>query len=118
MKEKDIKKIIEKSKVKTSLDFTDKLMAEVENDTPQQVTIKFWSLNQIAIGFVLVAVISGFLVFKVSDIPLFNGSIAIPFIWSLILLLGLNYILSLNAYRPLYWQHHKFRIDHLENRNA
>jgi hypothetical protein len=101
MNEKDIKKLIEKSEVNTSFNFTNKLMKEIETQNSLQTTITFWSVRQIVIGFVLVAVISSYLIYKVLELKISTGNVAVPFVWSLILLLGLNYLLSINNYKPI-----------------
>tara|TARA_R110002049_G_scaffold238215_1_gene411330 strand:- start:206 stop:535 length:330 start_codon:yes stop_codon:yes gene_type:complete len=99
MKEKGIKKIIEKSEVTTSLDFTDRLLAEIEKDKPQEETIQFWNLRQIVCGFIIVVMGSGFLVYKLSELALSESNTVIPILWSLSLLLGLSYVLSINSYQ-------------------
>lgn len=97
MKENDIKNIVEKSEVKTKADFTDNLMAQLEAERVERATsIKFWSLHHIIIGFVLVALVSGFLFYGLtkSYIPQFNP--IVPLLWALMVLLGLNYVLGLS----------------------
>jgi len=101
MNEKDIKKLIEKSKVNTSFNFTDKLMQEIETQDFLQTTIVFWSVRQIVIGFILVAVISSYLIYKILELKISTGNVAVPFVWSLILLLGLNFLLSINNHKPI-----------------
>jgi len=99
MNEKDIKKLIEKSKVNTRFNFTDRLMQKIETQNSLQTSITFWSFRQIVIGFILVAVISGYLIYKILGLNISTGNAAVPFVWSLILLLGLNYLLSINNYK-------------------
>ncbi|MDC6390473.1 hypothetical protein PP182_17420 [Maribacter sp. PR1] len=96
MKEEDYKAIIGKSEVNTNVDFTDKLMSKIESRTQLEKQVEFWSVRQIAVGFVLIAVISGFLSYNISVLFVIKSSAAIPLLWSLILLLGLSYLLSIN----------------------
>ncbi len=100
MNEKDIKKLIKKSKVNTSLNFTDKLMQEIETQNSLQTAITFWSVRQIVIGFTLTAVVSCYLIYKILEPKISTGNVVVPFAWSLILFLGLSYLLSINYYRP------------------
>ncbi|RDK88325.1 hypothetical protein [Marinirhabdus gelatinilytica] len=99
MKEEKLKKIVERSEVKTDRYFVDKVMANIENDAIQPKKVKFWSPFQIAIGFVLVAIVSGFLVYNISTAFLLNGNIAIPLVWSIFLLLGLKHLLFVHRWK-------------------
>ena len=91
--------IVEKSEIKTSLDFTDRLLAEIEKENPQRETIEFWPLGQILIGFVLIAVVSGILFYKIAELSFLESSPIVPFVWSLVLLFGLNHTISLSKYK-------------------
>ncbi|MCT8339054.1 hypothetical protein [Altibacter lentus] len=102
MKEKNIKKTIQKSELKTKTGFTDDLMSAIENEQIKEKPIKFWSVGRIIIGFILFTVVSGFIVYNISFLLLPNGGVSVPFVWSLILLLGLSYILSMNKYKSSY----------------
>ncbi|TYP74403.1 hypothetical protein [Aquimarina intermedia] len=101
MKDKDIKKLIEKSEVATSVDFTDKVMQKIEaqNVLPSSITI--WSLRQIIVGFILVTVISIYLIHHFLGLKILAGNIAVPFFWTLLLLMGLNYLLTINRYKKI-----------------
>lgn len=101
MKDKSIKKIIEKSEVKTSADFTNTLMAEIEKEASLQEPVKFWTTNQILLGFALITIVSGYLVYKLSNYIFSENSTIIPLLWAFILLLGLSYVLGINDYKKL-----------------
>ena len=96
MKEKDIKKIIVKSELKTNADFTNNLMAQIKGVQPQRYPIKLWTLKHLTIGFIVLTATSGFLLYTISNKFSFTGSAFVPLIWSLVLLLGFSYLLSMN----------------------
>lgn len=101
MNEQQFKQLIEKSEVKTSENFTESLMSNIEQEIQPKTSIQPWSLYQIAIGFMVVSILSGYLVYKISEVFSFNSKIAVPFVWSIVLLFGLSYVLSLKNDHPM-----------------
>ncbi len=99
MNESDIKKLLKKSEINTTSDFTDKLMSKIQRKAVYEEPVNFWSLRRIIMGFLVVTLVSGFLVYKISQFYVSTDGVAIPFVWSLLLLLGLNYLLSVNSYK-------------------
>ena len=99
MKEDVLKKIIKKSELKTRADFADSLMVKLDAQNSAKKPVKFWSIGNIVIGFAVLAVFSGFLVYSSSKAFPLMGGVAIPFIWSFLLLSGLSYLLSINKCR-------------------
>ena len=100
MKEAHLKKLIKESELPTSPGFTDKVVYEIEKLNPPPKDVRFWSLRQIVVGFVLVAVTSAFLMYKIVAPGIF-GNVVVPFVWSLFLLIGLNYLLSVTHYKSV-----------------
>lgn len=100
MRDEEIEKIVVNSELETTPYFTDKLINSIETSKSEIPEVRFWSLKEIVLGFLMTAFISGGLMFW-----LFAGSskqmISIPFVWALLLLLGLSYVLQLNKHRSV-----------------
>ncbi|WP_203293531.1 hypothetical protein [Luteirhabdus pelagi] len=96
MKKDVLKELIKKSELKTRTDFTDSLISKLDAQHPVKKPVTFWSIGNIVIGFAVLAIISGFLVYSSSKAFLSMGGVAIPFIWSFLLLSGMSYLLSIN----------------------
>ena len=106
MKDENIKNIVEQSEVKTSYEFTDNLIAEIENGMQKNAQVAFWTLPKIAIGFVAVAILSGVLGSMLLPSS-FTGATIIPIVWSFLLLIGLNHLLALHKCQSILEMNHK-----------
>lgn len=104
MKEEHLKNIIKKSEVKTSSDFTDLLLSKIEAAPVQRPTVQRWSLRTLLIGFCVVVVLSGLLLLQLTQL---QGEVfaipsafrpAIPLLWAFAVLVGFNYVLTVQKY--------------------
>jgi hypothetical protein len=93
MKEEAIRKIVQKSELKTSFQFTENLIQKIEFQKSKSLSVSFWSLKQIIIGFTLFVIVSGCLLFMLKRFTGEPSPVIIPFFWALFLLLGLNHLL-------------------------
>ncbi|APG59841.1 hypothetical protein [Christiangramia salexigens] len=98
MKNEDFKKLIERSEIKTSADFTVKLMDNIKLSELKPNQLKIWSLWKVVIGFILISGLTIFGCYFFQKIKVLSGSLFIPVIVSLILLVALNHLIVLNKW--------------------
>lgn len=97
MKDSEYRNLIKQSELATSTGFTDRVMSEIEAKPVLKPSPVLWSKKKIFIAFASVAVLSGvYLQFYWFGAFVSNYG-AIPFFWSLFLLLGLNHVLTMRA---------------------